>query len=104
MSPGQVSEGSDATFTISSSIVLSQSITVSYSMGGRAQQGSDYTLSGTPGQVTIPAGQTSATIVLHAVADHVKERNENAAMTLTSGSAYKLPKRAKAALTIVNGP
>jgi hypothetical protein len=73
-------------------------------MRGTALQGSDYTLSGTAGQVTIPAGQSSATVLLHAVADHVKETNETATMVLTSGTGYKIPKRAKATLTIVNGP
>jgi hypothetical protein len=73
-------------------------------MGGTATQGSDYTLSGNPGQVTISAGQSSATIVLHSIADHIKEQNETAAVILTSGSGYKLPKRARAVVTIVNGP
>ena len=73
-------------------------------MGGTAKQGVDYTMSGTPGQITIPAGQTSATIALHSIADHVNERNETASLVLTSGSGYKLPKRAKAVLTIVNAP
>jgi hypothetical protein len=78
VSPGQVAEGGDATFTISSSVILSRPITVSYSTRGTAQQGSDYTLAGTPGQVTIPAGQSSATVLLHSVADHVKEKNQTA--------------------------
>jgi hypothetical protein len=73
-------------------------------MSGKAQQGIDYTLAGTPGQVTILAGQSSATVVLHAVADHVAERNETAIMTLTNGTGYKLSTHPKATLTIVNGP
>jgi hypothetical protein len=77
---------------------------VSYTTGGTATLSSDYTVSGTPGQVTIPAGQTAATIVLHSIADHVKERNETASLLLTSGSGYKLPKRPKAVVTIVNAP
>lgn len=104
VSPGQVTEGSDATFTFSSSVVVSQPITVSYSVGGKAQQGTDYTLNGTPGQVTIPAGQSSAAIVLHAIADHVGERNENVSLIFMQGTGYKVPRRAKATLTIVNGP
>jgi K319L-like, PKD domain len=104
VTPGQVIEGDDATFTFSSSVVRQQPTTVFYSMGGRAQRGSDYTLSGTPGQVTIPAGQLSATVFLHSIADHVKERNETAALTPGSGSGYTVPRRAKAILTIVNGP
>ena len=73
-------------------------------MGGRARAGSDYTLSGTAGQATLPAGQSSATVTLHSIADHVKERNESVTMSLQSGAGYKIPKRAKATLTIVNGP
>ena len=73
-------------------------------MSGKAQQGIDYTLNGTPGQVTISSGQSSATVTLHAVADHVQERNESAIMTLTNGAGYKLPTHPKATVTIVNGP
>ena len=73
-------------------------------MGGTSVQGVDYSLGGIPGQVTIGAGQTSATVTLHSIADHVKERNETASMILGQGTGYKLPKRPKAALTIVNGP
>jgi hypothetical protein len=73
-------------------------------MRGTALRGSDCTLSGTAGQVTILAGQSSATVSLHGVADHVKERNQTVTMLLTNGTGYKLPRRPKAALTIVNGP
>jgi hypothetical protein len=80
-------------------------VTVNYLMRGSAINGSDYTLDGTPGQVTIAAGQNSATVTLHSIADHVGEKNETAVMALSSGSGYKLPKRgAKATLTILNGP
>ena len=73
-------------------------------MRGSAQIGRDYTLSGNPGSITIPAGQSSVTISLQTIADHVKERNETAIMALASGSGYKLTSQAKATLTIVNGP
>ena len=74
-------------------------------MRGSALNGTDYTLSGTPGQVTIGAGQNSATITLHSIADHVAEKNETAIAALASGSGYKIPRRgAKASLTILNGP
>ena len=97
-------EGSDATFTISSSAVVAQAVTVTYAMGGRAQLGADYTLSGVPGQATISAGQSSTTVTLHAIADHVKERNESVTMMLNNGAGYTVPRRAKAALTILDGP
>jgi outer membrane biosynthesis protein TonB len=104
VSPGSVIEGNDATFTISSSAPVSQSLTINFSMRGTAMNGNDYTLS-TVGQVTISAGQSSTTVTLHSIADHVKERNETAVMALSSGAGYKLPKRgAKATLTIQNAP
>jgi hypothetical protein len=104
VSPGSVVEGNDATFTVFSAAVVSQSITVNYSMRGTAINGTDYTLSGTPGQVTLSAGQTSATVTLHSIADHVKEKTETAIMVLSGGSGYKLPKRGtKVTLTILNG-
>ncbi len=101
VSPGQVAEGSDAIFTISSSTALSQPVTVGYLMRGTARQGNDYTLTGTAGQITIPAGQSSATIVLQAVADQVKEKTETAIMVLVRGAGYKLPKHAKATVKIL---
>jgi hypothetical protein len=105
VSPGSVSEGNDATFTISSSVAVSQSVTVSYVMRGIAINGTDYTLSGTPGEVTIGAGQNSATVTLHSIADGVREKNETAVMALATGSGYKIPKRGvKATLTILNAP
>jgi hypothetical protein len=61
-------------------------VTVNYSMGGGAVLGTDYTLSGTPGQVTIPAGQTSANVILHAL----RNANKSAKMILTPGSGYFL--------------
>ncbi|HEX4637895.1 MAG TPA: hypothetical protein VH170_00245 [Chthoniobacterales bacterium] len=105
VSPGSVTEGNNATFTVSSSASVSQSVTINYTMRGSATNGSDYTLSGTPGQVTILAGQNSASVTLYSVADHVLEKSETAIMALSTGSGYKLPKRgAKATLTILNGP
>ena len=73
-------------------------------MRGTAVNGTDYTLDGTAGQVTIPGGQTSATVTLHSIADNVKEKNETAIMVPSSGGGYKLPKHGtKATLTIING-
>jgi hypothetical protein len=101
-----VVEGNSATFTISSSVPVSQPVTINYTMRGTALKGSDYTLGGALGQVTIATGQSSATVVLQSVADHVKERNETAVVALVSTSGgYRLPKSgAKSTLTILNGP
>jgi hypothetical protein len=105
VSPSSVIEGNDAVFTFTSSVVVSQPVTISYSMRGTALIGSDYILDGTPGQVTIAAGQNSATVTLHSIADHVKEGTEAAILAPFMGKGYKLPKRGtKATLSIFNGP
>ena len=72
-------------------------------MNGKVQLGVDYTLSGTPGQVTIPAGQASATVTLHALTDSLKEKPEKTNLTLVSGTGYKVGKNHKhARVTILN--
>ena len=63
-----------------------QPVTVHYSMSGGARLGTDYTLSGIPGQVTIPTGETSARVILHAL----RNVKKNATMTLTPGPGYFL--------------
>jgi hypothetical protein len=67
-------------------------------MSGTAHVGSDYTLSGTFGQVTIPANQISGTITLHAL----HRGKTTATMTLTSGSNYTISSvKKKATVTIL---
>jgi len=73
-------------------------------MSGKATQGSDYTLSGTPGQVTIPAGQSSAVVTLNALTDNVKEKSETATMTLQPGTGYKVSQHNTATVSILDGP
>ena len=101
VSPVRVHRGNDATFTLSSSGIVSASITVNYFMRGTAQSGIDYTLSGTPGQATIPAGQSSTSVVLHANTTG-KPKSKTAIMVLNTGVGYKLAKSAKATATITN--
>ena len=57
--------------------------TVHYTLGGSAVLGQDYTLSGTPGQVVIPAEQPSATVILNALNDNVAENNESVTLTVS---------------------
>jgi PKD repeat protein len=90
-SPTAIREGQTATYTITLSNATNVPITVNYGMSGKAILGSDYTLSGSPAQVTIPAGQTSANVTLSAIVDNVKEKSETAIMTLQSGNGYNLP-------------
>jgi len=87
VSQNSVRKGHNAAFIVAlDGVPATQPVTVNYSMGGSAVLGTDYTLSGPPGQVTIPAGQTFATVILHA------QRNvkKNAIMTLRPGPNYFL--------------
>jgi hypothetical protein len=112
VSPAQVTEGNAATFVVSASAHTARPIAVSYSMSGKAIQGSDYSLSGVAGQVLIPIGTNSASIVLHALTDAIKEKKETATMTLGAGNGYsfgapvgkkkKAPKPPAATVTIIN--
>jgi len=69
-------------------------------MSGSATLGTDYTLSGTPGQVTIPAGQSSGSVTLSASSTNAKKK-KTATMNLQSGAGYKLAKPKNATVTIV---
>ena len=100
VSPTQIKQGDSATFTVSASKAVSQSTTVHYSMSGSASLGTDYTLSGSPGQVTIPAGQSSGSVTLSASSTNAKKK-KTATMNLQSGAGYKLGKPKNATVTIV---
>ena len=64
VNPTEISEGETATYTVTASSAVTRSITVGYAMSGTATNGTDYTLSGRPNQVKIPAGQSSAAVTL----------------------------------------
>jgi hypothetical protein len=80
-------------------------LTVFYTMSGGADQGSDYTLSGPAGQVVIPAGQSSATVTLDAILDHVQEKTQRATMDLTANANYHLLNNTSSStVSILNAP
>lgn len=88
-----VKEGTDAiiTFTFRGPATHG-AITVNYTTGGTARLNTDYTLSGTPGQVVIGANAATATITLHAIADTVNETNgEVAKIFVAPGTGYIVP-------------
>lgn len=60
-------------------------ITVTYSVGGTATEGTDYTGTATH-SITILAGQTTGTITVDPTADSTPESNETVAITLTGGT------------------
>jgi hypothetical protein len=87
-------KGGTGTFTISLSKSMPQDCPVNYAMSGNAIVGTDYMLSGSPNQVIIPTGQTSATVTLTVITTKTKGR-EKAVMTLTTGSGYQFPTAGK---------
>ena len=104
VSPSSITEGDSTTFTITRSVATAQSLVVHYTMKGTATDGSDYTLSGTPNQVTIPANQTSATVTLGAEFDEQREGTETAKMVLQPGAGYTLGPNNKATVNISDPP
>jgi matrixin len=88
VAPTSIRRGGSATFTVSTSQPASSTVTVSYQMSGTAIFGSNYSLSGTPGQVTIQAGASSATVTLTELS--VGRRGKTATMTLNPGPDYTL--------------
>jgi uncharacterized delta-60 repeat protein len=101
-SPGQINEGQTASYTVTASSAVAQPTTVKYTMSGSATNGTDYSLSGAAGQVTIRAGQSSGAVILKAKADHVPEGAETAIMTLQPGTGYKLGKTKDATVSILD--
>ncbi|MDJ1184094.1 S8 family serine peptidase [Roseofilum casamattae] len=75
-----------ATFTVTRTGNTAAALTVNYTTSGTATNGTDYqALSGT---VTIPAGQTTATIIVTPNDDVVQEAQENVTLTLNNSAAY----------------
>ena len=96
--------GQPGQFTISLSQAPASDLTVFYTIGGTAVNGTDYlTLSGS---VLIPAGQTTATITVMALDNGIVNVNEFVTLTLTgtSNPAYTVDSSSSTAtVTIIDG-
>jgi hypothetical protein len=88
VSPAIVQAGETATFTIAVSVVNPTDVVVNYIMGGKLKGKKRTLVGGTPGSVTIPAGATSADVLL-ATSPSVRRR-QTMTLTLTSGTGYSL--------------
>jgi hypothetical protein len=88
VSPASVKEGKDAVFTFTANPASHASVTINYTMSGQATNGSDYTLSGTPGKVTIGVSKATATVTLHSIVDNLDEGSESAILTVQPGTGY----------------
>lgn len=95
-------EGGDpGVFTIST-VGITQSVTVQYSIGGTASAG-DYTASpALTGSVVLTPSSLSQAIVINPVDDNVFEGPETLRLTLLPGSGYKLGGDTVATITIAD--
>jgi len=73
-------------------------LTVYYGMMGSAHNGSDFER--LDGQIVIPAGQSSVSLVVNALDDEIGESNESLIVTLTSFGDYTVGKQSQDTVTI----
>lgn len=94
-------EGDDTlVFTVGRSGSTAADLNVNYTVSGTATAGNDFTAPS--GVVTIPAGQTSATITINILNDVLLEAEETVQITLTAGGGYSLSPYITSAGTIRN--
>ncbi len=97
----------DATFVVRRFGVITNDLTVTYSIGGTATNGIDYVT--LPGSVIIPAGKVSAQIVVAPVDDGPPDINKTVVLTLNPSASSPadyvlgLPHRAAAIIIDSNG-
>jgi hypothetical protein len=87
-------------FRVSRTGSTASSLTVFYSVGGTATPGSDYTT--LPGSVTIPAGLSTADIIVTPINDSLAEVNETVVVKLTPKSTYTIGTPSSATVSIVS--
>ncbi len=91
-------DGNTAAFTIMRTDDTTDALTVSYSVGGTATAGSDY--STLTGSVTIPVGASSAVITVIPLDDAVIEGPETVIATLIADAGYSIGGQNSAPITI----
>ncbi len=107
VSPSSVQEDGTANlvFTFTRTGSTANSLAVNYTVGGTATLGTDYTgipSSGTTKTIIIPAGSSTATVIVDPVADTVVESDETVILTLASGSGYTITTTSPVTGTIIN--
>lgn len=102
VSPASVSEdgATNLTYTVTRSLNLTSPTVVNITTTGTATAGTDYT--GSVATVTIPAGATTATIVIDPTVDGTVEPDETVTLTVAAGTGYTVGVPASATGTILN--
>ncbi|NCR29306.1 MAG: hypothetical protein GPJ25_24835, partial [Microcystis aeruginosa LE13-04] len=88
VSPTSVTEDgtTNLVYTFTRSGVTTNALTVNYTIGGTATNGTDYT--SIPTSVTFAANSATATVTVDPTADTTVENNETVALTLATGTGY----------------
>ena len=82
-----VEDGSDGAFVLSHDGATSEPLPVQFVVSGTASPGSDYSALGS---AVIPAGQTSVTVPVHALADNVSDEGETVIVQLLQAPGYEV--------------
>ena len=102
VAPSSVTEDgtSNLIYTFTRSGVTSNALTVNYSIGGTANNGTDY--ASIPTGVTFAANLATATVTINPTADTTVESDETVALTLTAGTDYTIGTTTAVTGTITN--
>jgi hypothetical protein len=101
VSPSSVQEDgtTNLVYTFTSDRIVTNNVTVNYSISGTATNGVDYTTIGT--SVVIPTGSSSATVTVNPTDDSTGESGETVILTLANGE-YAIGSPSSATGTILN--
>ncbi|OSO89834.1 hypothetical protein B7O87_10990 [Cylindrospermopsis raciborskii CENA303] len=102
VSPSTVAEDgtSNLIYTFTRTGVISNELTVNYTAGGTATNGTDYSNIGT--SVTFAANSATATVTVDPTADTTVESDETVSLTLASGTGYTIGTTSAVTGTITN--
>lgn len=102
VSPASVTEdgATNAIFTFTRTGPTTAPLTVNYTVGGTAVNGTDYATIGT--SVVIPIGSASATVTVNPTPDSVVEPSKTVVLTLAANAAYTLGSPSSATTTITS--
>ncbi|UZO75392.1 hypothetical protein M8120_21610 [Microcystis aeruginosa str. Chao 1910] len=102
VAPSSVTEDgtSNLIYTFTRSGVTTNLLTVNYSIGGTATNGTDY--ASIPTGVTFAANLATATVTINPTADTTVESDETVALTLTAGTDYTIGTTTPVTGTITN--
>jgi len=87
-------------YTFTRNGITTNTLTVNYTVGGTATNGSDYTNVST--SVTFAAGSSTATVTVDPTADNRVEAHETVSLTLASGNGYTIGTSGAVIGTITN--